>query len=91
MAIKGTYEWRGITLSDCYVRIEEIQANPRKSYTMVVSLYANQTAAQVENPTMNILSQFYSVIEGATPSDNLFTKGYTQLKAMPEFADFIDC
>lgn len=91
MAIKGKYDWRGLSLTECYIRIEELFGNPREGFSIVAGLYADQAAATAPNHKQNILTTTTLNLFDANPQVNLFALGYDQLKQRTEFLTFKDC
>ena len=90
MAIKGTYTWRGIELPQAYIRIANIQGNPREGFSMEYSIYSSpEFAADVANR--------YKMMQGAKiqldtkDPTQVFAQGYEFLKARPELANCVDC
>lgn len=90
MAIKGSYTWRGVTLPEAYVRIANINGNPRDGFSMEFCIYSSQAfAADPENKYK--MMQGRQVKVEVTDPAQIFPAGYAALKALPELEHFVDC
>lgn len=90
MAIKGSYVWRGISLPEAYVRIANVNGNPRDGFVVEFCIFSSPAfAANDENK--------YKAMQGSqlridvTDPTQIFSAGYAALKALPELAHFVDC
>lgn len=90
MAIKGPYEWRGLNLTEAYVRIVNVQGNPRDGFSAEVCIYSSEEFAKDDLNRYKMLQGQQIPVETRDPV-NLFESVYQQLKAKPEFANFVDC
>lgn len=88
MAIKGPYKFRGLNIPQAYIRVEQVMGSYRQGFTALVNLYANKSIINPDNPTMNVLQS--QPINFKIDSGDPFKEAYRLMKAMPEFADFVD-
>ena len=90
MAIKGSYTWRGIQLPEAYVRISNIQGNPRDGFNVEFNIYSSaEFASNPENKYKMMLGSQVRV-ETEDPTQ-LFSVAYAALKSLPELSHFADC
>ena len=90
MAIKGSYTWRGITLPEAYVRIANIQGNPRDGFAMEFCIFSSQEFAADPENKYKMMQGRQLRVETNDPTQ-VFAVGYATLKALPELSHFVDC
>ena len=84
MALISSYTYRGLTVSNAYFLIKNVNIIAVGStMQFVVYVYANQAAAEDKNSELDVFtvpSVSYTV-SGADP----FTQGYSYLQSLPQF------
>jgi hypothetical protein len=90
MAIKGAYVWRGISLPEAYVRIANIQGNPRDGFSIEFCIYSSQEFAAKDENKYKMMQGSQLHVAAPDPTQ-VFAIGYAALKARPELANFVDC
>ena len=90
MAIKGAYTWRGIELPEAYVRIANIQGNPRDGFSVEFCIYSSQAFAADDANKYKMMQGAQIKLETKDPT-KIFEEGYALLKQRPELAHFVDC
>ena len=90
MAIKGSYTWRGIELPEAYVRISNVQGNPRDGFTADFCIYSSPAFAADVNNKFKFMQGAQLRVEATDPTQ-LFALAYAAIKQLPEMANFVDC
>jgi hypothetical protein len=90
MAIKGAYTWRGINLPEAYVRIANVQGNPRDGFAVEFCIYSSQEFAADDANKFKMMQGAQIRLETKDPTQ-VFAEGYAAIKQRPEMANFIDC
>ena len=85
MAIQQTVEFKGILVTDAYIRIESAKVLKRNG--IVICWLQVQKKANVNSePIEQFELEFELDLNGA----NALVQGYTHLKTLPSFSDAID-
>jgi hypothetical protein len=82
MAIQTNYAYNGVTIPNCYCRIDSVQGNK------------SAIIAEVSFQATSSNQAFYSKAFRFTPDmngENFIKQAYLHLKTLPEFADATDC
>lgn len=90
MAIKGEYTFDGITLSECYGRIERMNVRNKVDTTAMLSLYASPEYAHTEGATSFSMVPISFVYDLTIP-ETMNAQAYVAAKADPRFAGWSDC
>jgi hypothetical protein len=89
MAISGVFEFRGLTIGDCYVRVRRMIFLGKNRVQCQAEIWATQTEAQADGGEMlNVATFEFDYSDLARP---IYDAAYASLKAMPEFQGFTDC
>lgn len=84
MALKKDIDSQfGITISDAYIRVENISFDTSKAMVFFVRTYAKQNFPSLFDQQMVLPYD----MEGANP----YVQAYEHLKTLPEFSDAVDC
>lgn len=90
MAIKGSYDWRGINLPEAYVRVGNINGNTREGFGVEFCIYSSEEFASDPQNLFKMLQGRAMPVMVDDPSQ-IYSEAYKQLKLMPEFSQFVDC
>jgi hypothetical protein len=90
MAIKGSYTWRGINLPEAYVRIANVQGNPRDGFTADCCIFSSPAFAANPDNKYKFMQGAQVRVEATDPTQ-LFSLAYAALKQLPEMSGFVDC
>jgi hypothetical protein len=82
MALQKTIQFKGINVTDCYIKVWRIEGNKSK-ISFNVSYSANKDSEMFN-------SELYRC-EYDLQGDNPIKQAYKHLKTLPEFADSVDC
>ena len=82
MALKKTYQRDGVTITDAYIKVGNINGT-KNWFSFTVEIKANQDAHPVMEETHSIAPS----MEGG----NFVKQAYEHLKTLPEFAGAEDC
>jgi hypothetical protein len=90
MAIKGSYTWRGVSLPEAYVRIANVQGNPREGFAIEFAIYSSPAFAANPDNKYKFMQGAQVRVEAPDPTQ-LFSLAYAALKQLPEMSGFVDC
>jgi len=82
MAIKHKWNFKGIEIQECYVRVMQVSCNKQQG-TAFVEFKVNSTSEPFETTT----NLFDVELNGL----NFIAQAYNHLKKQPEFVGCIDC
>lgn len=82
MAFKLRYENNGISVNDCYARVETITGS-KKWLSVVVSFHSDRESAKFD-------AKEYLFVPDMN-GKNFIQQSYEYLKTLPEFAGAVDC
>ena len=82
MALKKTVQFKGISVSDCYIKVWRVEAN-KTDLSFGVSYSANAQSEMFDSKTYACAY----VLDG----DNPIKQAYEHLKTLPEFSGATDC
>ena len=82
MAIKHNWNFKGIEVQECYIRVSQVSCNKQQG-TAFIEFKANQTSDPFETTS----HQFGVKLNGA----NFIAQAYEHLKTLPDFSGATDC
>jgi hypothetical protein len=84
MALKKNIDSQfGITISDAYIRVENVSFDKSKAMMFFVRVYAKQNFPS--------LSEQQMVLPYNMKGSNPYVQAYEHLKTLPEFSGAVDC
>lgn len=91
MAIQGNYIYKGLTLENVYVRIDEIHGGKTlRGWRGVANVYLNKDIAPFDGSSNNSFGTSEVYIQQWVDDVNPYPALYAKLKQLPQFADFVD-
>lgn len=82
MAVSKTVNFKGIEVTDAYIRVMRVECN-KSTMSYIVGFFAQSDEDAFHSTTVNASYQ----IDGENP----IAQAYANLKTLPEFAGAVDC
>jgi hypothetical protein len=86
MAITGTYEFNGVSVSTAIASVELIWLRGTYEMTLQVSIYANQA----QREALATLASYSYTIPYDPAAGDVYAQCYTYLLTLPEYAGWIE-
>lgn len=86
MALSVTFNFHGVPLPNCYVRVTSVHAARNGNHHIAYSVFATEQQKLMDEP----VERGHAGFPYTTATGDIYVWAYNKLKALPEFAGAVD-